>query len=266
MSKEETEITFGEKQTFQHTLKIDSFNNFMNFTEEVKSEYKDVFNGEKIAFNVIPQVGIRRCHPHVGNSFFTTDSDKFFILKLLTVKGFVPHSVAGKVDILLAGTNQTLSLGNENGRYHKFDAKNELILRPDMFSSVALKHGSNTSYSMVPHLVHVKLTGKEEVPIEIKFTLFYIGEIIRKQERKLPDSLRSSKFLSDLTMKIMNDESTADLKITCGKKDNKKIFKVHKSFMCAISPVFRAAIESDMLEGVTSEIYIEAGVGCFLVS
>ena len=55
----------------------------------------------------------------------------------------------------------------------------------------------------------------------------------------------------------MQDESTADLKISCGEKDNKKIFNVHKSFLCASSPVFRAAIENDMVEGRTKEIYIE---------
>ena len=55
----------------------------------------------------------------------------------------------------------------------------------------------------------------------------------------------------------MQDESTTDMKISCGEKDNKKIFNVHKSFFCAISPVFRAAIESDMIEGRTKEIYIE---------
>ena len=55
----------------------------------------------------------------------------------------------------------------------------------------------------------------------------------------------------------MQDESTTDMKISCGEKDNKKIFNVHKIFFCAISPVFRAAIESDMIEGRTKEIYIE---------
>ena len=55
----------------------------------------------------------------------------------------------------------------------------------------------------------------------------------------------------------MKDESTADMKITYGEKDDKKIFNVHKSFFCARSPVLRAAIESDMLEGRTKEIYIE---------
>ena len=35
------------------------------------------------------------------------------------------------------------------------------------------------------------------------------------------------------------------------------MFPIHKNFFCDSSPVFRAAIESDMLEGRTKEIYIE---------
>ena len=65
------------------------------------------------------------------------------------------------------------------------------------------------------------------------------------------------RYLSAQTSKIMKDESTADMKISCGEKDNKKIFKVHKNFFCASSPVLRAAVESDMIEGRTKEIYIE---------
>ena len=109
------------------------------------------------------------------------------------------------------------------------------------------------------HYAHVKLAGVGEETVGIKFNLFYPGEteITQNPDMALPDSLKSSSYLSDLTMKIMKDASTTDLKITCGEKDNKKIFHVHKNFFCARSPVFRAAVETDMLEGRTKEIYIE---------
>ena len=267
-----TEITYGEKQTHQHTLKIDDFNKFIKLEDEIITEYIDVFNGRKIAFKVIPYVGVVKSYAPKGGDekrISTTDKDKFFYLRLVSTTGFVPHSLAGRVEITVpGGTGATFSLGSGNEKYHKFDFKNEIEITPGNVSYY-YNSGSfnNSSYiSTSEKLTHVKLTEKDKNPIEIKFTLFYIGESIVKQKEKMPDSLMSSKLLSDLTMKIMNDESTSDLKITCGKKDNKKIFKVHKSFLCAISPVFKAAIESDMLEGITSEIYIEAGVGYFLVS
>ena len=104
----------------------------------------------------------------------------------------------------------------------------------------------------------MNLTNAEEQDtLEIKFSLFSPGEITQTQKRTLPDTMKSSSYVSAKIMKIMNDENTADLKITCGDKNNKKVFKVHKSFFCASSPVFRAAIESDMLEGRTGEIFIE---------
>ena len=39
--------------------------------------------------------------------------------------------------------------------------------------------------------------------------------------------------------------------------ERKKIFNVHKNFILDSCPVFRCAIESDMIEGRTKEIYIE---------
>ena len=84
--------------------------------------------------------------------------------------------------------------------------------------------------------------------LEIKFSLF-----AQTQGREI----QCARYISAQNTNIMKDESTADMKISCGEKENKKIFNVHKSFFCVSSPVFRAAIESDMVEGRTKEIYIE---------
>ena len=67
-------------------------------------------------------------------------------------------------------------------------------------------------------------------------------------ERSVSDSHKSSSYLSAQTMKIMKDVSTADLKLSCGEKDNKKIFNVHKNFFCTSSPILRTSIMSNVNE------------------
>ena len=93
--------------------------------------------------------------------------------------------------------------------------------------------------------------------LEIRYSLYSPGEITVKEELDLPNSLNTNQYVSELNMKIMKDQSTADMKISCGEKDDKKFFNVYKSFFVARSPVFKAAIEKDMSEGRTEEIYIE---------
>ena len=51
----------------------------------------------------------------------------------------------------------------------------------------------------------------------------------------------------------MEDDSTADFIIRC----ESKAFNVHKNFFCASSPVFRAAIESDIVEIYIREVDVK---------
>ena len=94
--------------------------------------------------------------------------------------------------------------------------------------------------------------------MEIKFTLFCPGDTIGTQERvTLPESLKPATYLAELNKGIMEDDRTTDFKVICGAREKKTIFNVHKIFLCASSPVLRAAITSDMLEAKNSEIFIE---------
>ena len=52
---------------------------------------------------------------------------------------------------------------------------------------------------------------------------------------------------------ILMDDSTADFIIRCKTRE----FKVHKTILCARSPVLRASILSDMKEAKKREIYVE---------
>ena len=263
-----TEITFGEQQTDQHTFKINDFRKFIKLEEEVRSNFIEVFSPstktKKIAFVVKPlpvndAIGYKYTEylPQQGNWYTITDRDKFFSLELLAAKGFDPPRLAGSVEIMSGVSKQTVIFGDpQNEKYEKFDAeKRSIKIKPNKISH--LKSKGNTYAETAPYLVHVDLSEAEDESLEIKFSLFCPGEVNNVQERTLPDSLQSSMYLRELNRSIMADNSTTDLKISCGDKKKKKTFNVHKSFFCARSAVFRAAVEADMLEKKTSEFYIE---------
>ena len=46
----ELEITAGDQQTFQQSIKFNNFRRFAESQEEFKSKYLEVFPGKKIAF------------------------------------------------------------------------------------------------------------------------------------------------------------------------------------------------------------------------
>lgn len=180
-----------------------------------------------------------------------TEDDKFVSVELVAGEGVAPPRLAGKVEIILGDFSQAFSFGDPlKEKYLQFDdTTRSLVLKPGKVSNIYTSDGAwHTPLAVT--LVPVKLTGGAGGDtLKIRFTLF--------TKTSLPDSLKSPKYLFIQNTKIMKDESTADLKISCGEKENKKIFKVHKSFFSASSPVFRAAVESDMVEGRTKEIYIE---------
>ena len=261
-----TEVSLGEQQTHEHTIKLNNFKRFISTQREFRSNHIEIFPGKKIAFVIkileeISPNGNKFTHYATSGTQWIaiTEDDKFFSLELLADKFSTPLSLAGKVELILGETNQAFNFGDpQKEKYLEFDATNRsLVLKPGKVSNIK---AYDCSYHASPaSLIHVKLSdaAREEVSLEIQFILFYHGKITQTQEISLPDSLDSSRYLSIQNMKIMKDISTADLKITCGVKEKKKIFNVHKNFFCASSPVFRATIESDMIEGRTSEIYIE---------
>ena len=266
-----TEVTLGDQQTHEHTIKINNFKRFfMSQKEEFVSNHIEIFSGKKIAFviNIAPEFapdGMKYTE-YVPTEMPTgrkvkriaiTENDKFLSLELLDVsgEGVDPPSLAGKVEIILGDSSQSFSFGFPPlGDYLKFDAiSRNLLLKPGILSFVTTEDG-DIDYALAVTLFPLKLTGAagEEDTLQIRFTLF-----TQTEERFLPFNLPSARYLSDQTARIMKDEGTADMKISCGEKNNKKIFKVHKNFLCDSSPVFRAAIESDMVEGRTNEIYIQ---------
>ena len=276
------EITPGERQIYEQTIKFNNFKWFANTPEGFKSKYLEIFPGKKIAFFIKNLQDPKYTHYSLGTNVSgltaITNNDKFFSLELLADEGVDPPRLTGKVEIILGDTSQSFNIGDpENEKYLKFDATNRnLVLEPGIVGHIKtavvsnVRHfpgnpQSNTGHNtdLASKLVHVKLSDSagEEDTLEIKFTLFYRGEITQshKEKKALPEpkSVKSSGYLLDQNMKIMKDVSSADLRITCGDKKNKKVFNVHKNFLCACSPVFRATIESDMLEGRTNEIYIE---------
>ena len=52
---------------------------------------------------------------------------------------------------------------------------------------------------------------------------------------------------------ILEDDATADFTIRCATKE----FRVHKTILCARSPVFRASILTPMQEATKGEIFVE---------
>ena len=263
-----TEISFGEQMTDQHTFKINNFRKCMMLGEEVRSSFIEMFppaSRKKIAFVVKPLPNgsaimeyYRDPLLHGGSArIITTDIDKFFWLQLIQKDYDSSLRLAGTVEIKLGESKQIVNFGDpQNENYDKFSygrfeikPRNQLDIR---FKSGHFKSGSE-------NLIHVKLSGAEEVDLELKFSLFCPGKVsnVQVKEKALPDSLKTSVNLKELNKAIMEDNSTTDLKITCGDKKKKKTFHVHKNFFCARSPVFRAAVETDMLEKKTSEIYIE---------
>ena len=254
-----TEVSLPQ-QTHEHTLKINNFRRFTNTQSldpipEFRSNPTEIFPGKKVVF----VIKVLRNGYNMKRVPDVTQRDKFFSVKLEAGEGVDPPRLAGKVEINLGGSSQSFSFGDLfDGKYLEFDVTNRnLVLKPGKVENIMMlsnlagnpPHYYCTQFYTNPdfaaRLVHMKLTeaAARKDALEIKFTLF--------------TPTLSSRYLIDQTTRIMKDESTADLKISCGERDNKKVFNVHKNFFCASSPVFRAAIESDMLEGRTKEIYIE---------
>ena len=59
--------------------------------------------------------------------------------------------------------------------------------------------------------------------------------------------------LSSVGKTILKDDATADFSIRCATKE----FRVHKTILCARSPVFRASILTPMQEAMKGEIFVE---------
>ena len=66
-------------------------------------------------------------------------------------------------------------------------------------------------------------------------------------------ALSSPQTFSSFGKTILEDESTADFTIRCETKS----FRVHKTVLCARSPVFRASILTDMEEARKGEIFVK---------
>ena len=256
------QLTHQIRSTLTKTIKIQNFKRFTNTQEEFRSKQTEIFPGKKITF-VVKTLPVKDSSGQEYTKYLQdgswqaiTKNDKFFTLELLAGEGVdvdLPR-LAGKVEIILVeNKNQAFNFGDpKKDEYLKFDVSNRsLALKPAKLSKIQ-SGGSNPE--LAASLIHVVVTDAagDEDTLQVRFTLF-----TETEERSLPYTLQSARYLSDQTMRIMEDESTADLKITCGVKENKTIFKVHKNVFCASSPVFRAAIASDMLEGRTKEIYIE---------
>ena len=265
----ELEITPGDQQVFQQSIKINNFPRFTESEEEFRSKNIEVFPGKKISFVVKTfsemapdgQKYNRYLVTTGGNWTAITAKDKFLSLELVAGEGVDPLRLAGEVEIILGGSNQVFRFGDpQKQKYLNLCGTNppKLAINPKNVSNIKTNDGACSISGSAASLFHVKLSDAgEESTLEIKFTLYSPGEITENMEMDLPGSLESKQYVSDLNTKIMKDSSTADLKITCGEKNNKKVFDVHKSFFCARSPVFRAAVENDMLEARTMEIYIE---------
>ena len=259
------ELTVVDQPTHHLTstfsMKINNFKRLSDTQEKVRSTYIEIFPGKKIAFvvkNLLknPPDGIGRyynryCHDGRGENWTpVTRNDLFLSVDLLAGEGSAPPALAGKVEIITGDTSQSFEFGNhQTGMYLGFfqcSVTKRSYLRPRLGRFLFC---SPSFYTLsAANLVHVELTDVgEEDTLMMRFILF---------TPTAEGDLRSARYLSDQSKRIMKDESTADMKISCGEKDNKSVFNVHRNFFCARSPVFRAAIESDMLEGRTKEIYM----------
>jgi len=254
-----TEISFGDQMTDQHTFKINNFRKCMMLGEEVRSSFIEMFppSRKKIAFVVKPlpngSAAIEYRDRLLGGSWTNiTLNDKFFWLQLASKDYFDPLRLAGTVEIKLGESKQTVNFGDPKNEKYEKSSCGLLKIKPGNSREFRFEHYKPDS----ENLIHVKLSGAEEESLEMKFSLFCPG-VVQVQKKALPDSLKTSMYLKEFNKAIMEDKSTTDLTITCGDKKKKKTFHVHKSFFCARSPVFRAAVESDMLEKKNSEIYIE---------
>ena len=190
------EIIPGEHQTcYKHTIKINDFKRVFTSQEEIRSPYTEIFPGKNsIAF-------VMKKQPEDG---------RFLSLELLAGEAVDPPSLAGIVEISLGENSLQFRLGDQlDEKYLQFDANNRSLVLPGQFGWALATSG-------------------EEDALQIKFKLF-----TQSEQKTLPDSLKNCRYLSTQTMKIMKDESTSDLKISCGEKDNKKVFAVHKNFFCA---------------------------------
>ena len=264
LSQEKKTIGVMETSVGRSTAVNIKIKNFRSSTGEVRSDEVEIFPGKNIVFVVkkLPKSNPTNGRPYTDlylpGEVLTavSENDQFFSLELVAGQGVNPPKLAGMVNITLGNSNQHLTFGDHlQEEYLEFDpADRSIVLKPGKVKAIRTEAQSRRPKQkqklrkLAAKLFHVKLSeaaGVEET-LEIQFTLF--TQIL---EGSLPDPLKSS------ITKIMKDESTADMKISCGEKDNKKIFNVHKVFIASSSPVFRAAVETDMVEGRTKEIYIE---------
>ena len=70
---------------------------------------------------------------------------------------------------------------------------------------------------------------------------------------KIPSEPRNQETFSTLGKTILEDDATADFSIRCDTKE----FRVHRSILCARSPVFRASILTPMVEAAKGEIFVK---------
>ena len=187
-----TEVTLGEQQTHEHTIKINNFKRFVISQKEFRSNHIEIFPGKKIAFVInILDPWKRRFTKYTPIGVFggkrtrITEDDNFISLNLVSGEGFELPRLAGKVEIVLGDTIQSFDFGDhQKEKYLEFDAdERSLDLEPGKLTLY-------TDYNMDRSRVLLKITdaGKED-SLKIKFTLFSVGEITQIQERSLLDSL-----------------------------------------------------------------------------
>ena len=218
------EVTVGDQQTHQvssiSTVKLSHFKRLTEIKEDVRSEEIEIFPGKKIAFvlRILPektpngQKFLKYWLLGAGDWTAITANDKFISLELLAGEGVDPPSLAGKVEIILGDSSQSFTFGDpKKEEYLQFDdTSRRLALKPRTVDDL-ISDGGRWHTDIAAGLVHVELTGVGlEDTLEIKFNLFTPTQPL---ERSLQSP--SYLYLSDQTTKIMKDESTADLKISC---------------------------------------------------
>ena len=217
---EAMEITVDLNISSSTTIKINKVKSFFKTEKELRSEDTEIFPGKKIAFVMKPlpektpsgHKYTRYWLRGVGDWTAITANDKFISLELLAGEGVDPPSLAGKVEIILGDSSQSFTFGDpEKEEYLQFDdTSRRLALKPRTVDDL-ISDGGRWHTDIAAGLVHVELTGVGlEDTLEIKFNLFTPTQPL---ERSLQSP--SYLYLSDQTTKIMKDESTADLKISC---------------------------------------------------
>ena len=84
-----TEVTLGEPQTYEHTIKINNFQR-MTCQAEVRTKYTEIFPGKKVAFVVknlseMSPSGLKYTKFSLTGGGWTdvTETDRFLTLELL---------------------------------------------------------------------------------------------------------------------------------------------------------------------------------------